>query len=423
MKKLLAVLAAALLVISCCGGCGAAPSEVDGTSGSETEQHPSGDSDPFVFWHYYSGSTADNMVKMLEEYASDRGLENFETQVVFIPFGDVKKQLSVSTAAGTLPDLVLVDGCDCVSYAAMGIFADLTDVMADNENMKDYYEGILASTRYNGRMYAVPFMSNDLAIMYNKSMFEAAGITKIPESFEELRETAKALTTDTVFGFGMVAIQNEEATYSYLPFHMAACGDSYDPYVLDCEGGLNAMTMLAGMIEDGSMPKDVIAWGLADLDSQFGAEKIAMMMNGSWEVVYDEESFPDIEWDAFPVREKTVASVFGGENLAAIDGPQKERAIDVLDWYMTYEVVKKWTATEGHFPPRDATMSDEFYQGEGWKTFIDLIPYSLARPADVKYPEVSTGYQMALQEALTLSKTPEEALKDGQAMIDAALAK
>ncbi|MCI5802315.1 MAG: sugar ABC transporter substrate-binding protein, partial [Oscillospiraceae bacterium] len=60
---------------------------------------------------------------------------------------------------------------------------------------------------------------------------------------------------------------------------------------------------------------------------------------------------------------------------------------------------------------------------EGWKTFIDLIPYSLARPADVKYPEVSTGYQMALQEALTLSKTPEEALKDGQAMIDAALAK
>ncbi|MDY4191325.1 MAG: hypothetical protein SOX72_03805, partial [Oscillospiraceae bacterium] len=92
MKKLLAVLAAALLVISCCGGCGAAPSEVDGTSGSETEQHPSGDSDPFVFWHYYSGSTADNMVKMLEEYASDRGLENFETQVVFIPFGDVKKQ-------------------------------------------------------------------------------------------------------------------------------------------------------------------------------------------------------------------------------------------------------------------------------------------------------------------------------------------
>ncbi len=432
MKKTLAVLLATLMVLACFSGCGntAAPSESGSTAPSESGSEPASEATgdkafpdtTLTFWHYYSGSTGEDVTTLFNQYAEQPDRSNIKLDVVFVPFGDLKKQLSVGTAAGTLPDLVLIDNCDNVAYSAMGIFADITDVMASEENLKDYYEQIIATTMYEGKQYSVPFMSNNQGIWYNKDMFEAAGITKIPESYEEIRDAAKKLTKDGVYGFGMSAVQNEEGTSQFLPFQIASSGDAYDPYKLDSEGGLRALKFLTSMVEDGSMPKDVVAWSQSDVGTQFSNQKIAMMMMGCWYITEYRTNWPDLNWGVFPIKDKTFGTIYGGENLAAIDGEDKEVAIDFLKWYIQYDVSKPWNLLNDHFPPRDATLSDPDYQTEDWKVFVDLIPYTIARPADVKYPEVSTGHQLALQEALTLAKSPEEAVKDGQAVIDAALA-
>ena len=60
---------------------------------------------------------------------------------------------------------------------------------------------------------------------------------------------------------------------------------------------------------------------------------------------------------------------------------------------------------------------------EYWPAFIEQIPYTRARDVTPKWPEISVGYQTALQNALTLKQTPEEAVKEGQKIIDEALAK
>ena len=48
----------------------------------------------------------------------------------YIPFADFKKQLSIGASA-ELPDLVIIDSPDHASYAAMGIFADISDKVSD----------------------------------------------------------------------------------------------------------------------------------------------------------------------------------------------------------------------------------------------------------------------------------------------------
>ena len=42
----------------------------------------------------------------------------------------------------------------------------------------------------------IPFVALNSVMFYNKDMFEEAGITKVPETWEELREAAKKLTQD-----------------------------------------------------------------------------------------------------------------------------------------------------------------------------------------------------------------------------------
>ena len=47
--------------------------------------------------------------------------------------------------------------------------------------------------------------------------------------------------------------------------------------------------------------------------------------------------------------------------------------------------------------------------------FSEQFPYSYVRPKVTFYPEASKTLQLALQEALTKSKTPQEALYDAAA--------
>ena len=48
-----------------------------------------------------------------------------------------------------------------------------------------------------GQIWSIPFATNNAAIFYRPSLFEAAGITHTPQTWEDLRQAAKRLTQDT----------------------------------------------------------------------------------------------------------------------------------------------------------------------------------------------------------------------------------
>lgn len=438
MKKTLSLLLAASMLASMVAGCGGSPaassSEAPASSAApaaseasseapESQAAPTGEKKELTLWHYHDGDLSTLAKEYCDEYSAQSDVANVTS--VQLPFGDFKKQLSVGSAAGSLPNMVFIDNCDCVAYSAMGMFKDITEQMKDNEDIHDYYEQILNTCYYEGKMYAVPANSNNMQIYYNKDMFDAAGIQKIPETWDELKADAKTLTKDGVFGFGMCAVGNEEGTFQYLPFQYTAGGDSYQ---LDSESGIKAMTLLADMVQEGSMPKDVVMWSQSDVQTQFKAGRLAMMFMGCWAIGGLERGQEDgsvaFEWDNFAIpKDATYGSVYGGENLAIVKGDGEEESVDFLKWFMEYDRNKKWNIDSGHFIPREKTLSDpDFTDRPHWKVVIDLIPYTNARPADPKWPEISLGYQQALQEALTLQNTPEEACKNGQAVIDAARA-
>jgi hypothetical protein len=62
---------------------------------------------------------------IIEEFNGSQ--ENITVEAKYVPFADFKKQLSIGASADELPDLVILDNPDHAAYAAMGIFADITD--------------------------------------------------------------------------------------------------------------------------------------------------------------------------------------------------------------------------------------------------------------------------------------------------------
>lgn len=148
------------------------------------------------------------MAKELDKFNDSQ--EEIVAKAKYVPFADFKKQLSIGVTSSELLDIAIIDGPDHASYAAMGIFADLTDKIDTSQ----YYEGPIASCMLDGKVYGVPFGSNCLGLYYNEDMLKEAGV-EVPTTWNELRSAAKALTKGQVSGLTFCSLQNEEGTFNF----------------------------------------------------------------------------------------------------------------------------------------------------------------------------------------------------------------
>ena len=428
MKKVISLLLVCIFAISIFAGCGAQKAAPDTAQTDTTKQEPAkedakkdapAEKAKLKMWYYYGDKgQQETMNALMKEYSDQSKVAEIKAEV--IPFADFKKQLSVGLAATNLPDLVLIDNPDNASYAAMGLFADLTAKLADWTDKDQYFEGPWKSAQLDGKTYGIPFGSNCLGLFYNKDMFEKAGVKEPPQTWDELRETAKKLTGNGVTGIGIAAPKSEEGTFQFLPWILAAGGEQTK---LDSPEGVKAYSYLADLIKDGSMSKEVINWTQGDLPEQFKAKKIAMMIMGPWQLEPIKRDAPDLKFGVAMIpKDKQFSSVLGGENWGVVNGKNVDATLDFVKWVTAPEKVKSYISKFGYFPSRkDVAADPQFTATDDLKVFMQIMEVAQPRGPHAKWPQVSTGMFTALQESLTLSKTPEAAAKDGQALIDKAL--
>ena len=79
-----------------------------------------------------------------------------------------------------------------------------TDLMPfikrDQFDLADFVPGTIRPFSHGGGLYALPWMPDAMAVVYRKDLFEKAGVSKFPETFDELMAAApKIHTRDAVF--------------------------------------------------------------------------------------------------------------------------------------------------------------------------------------------------------------------------------
>lgn len=329
----------------------------------------------------------------------------------YIPFADFKKQLSIGATASELPDIVIIDNPDHASYAAMGIFADITGKVDTSQ----YFEGPLASATLDGKLYGIPFGSNCLALFYNKDMLAAAG-RSVPTTWDELRATARAVTTNRVGGFAFSALQNEEGTFNFTPWLWSTGTDSFN---INNPQGIKALTFIRDLVNDGSMPREAINWTQMDTKNQFVSGNIAMMLNGPWQIPIMREEAPNLNWDVAVIpRDARSASGLGGENWGIINNENIEASLVFINWVTTPDVVKSYIDGFGYIASRADVAAGQFANDAIMKKFADMMQYALPRGPHARWPEISDAISLAFNEVITNSGTPAQAAAKAQTTID-----
>ncbi len=428
-KKILSLIMAVCMTGMLFAGCGAgseqgtaasteknetaaAPTQTDNSAAEEVKADTSETSaeGTVTIWYYWETEGHQEALNhIIEEFnGSQSGLT---VEAKYVPFADFKKQLSIGASASELPDLVILDNPDHASYAAMGIFADLTGRF----DVSTYYDGPVNSCTLDGKLYGVPFGSNDLLLFYNKDMLEAANC-EVPTNWDELLATAQACTTDSVSGFAHCALQNEEGTFNFLPWVWSTGATSYE---INSEGGIKALTFVQDLVNSGAMTKEAINWTQGDTMHQFIAGNLAMMINGTWQIPTMRADAPDVNWGVAPIpADVQPVSGLGGENYAVIAGGNEEGAIKFLEYAVSGDTCLYMMQQMGYISS-DSTIAEGQFEGdEVYQVFVDQMKYAQARGPLPEWPEISDAISLAFNKVITGDSDPVQAAEEAQKTID-----
>jgi multiple sugar transport system substrate-binding protein len=114
---------------------------------------------------------------------------------------DYYTKLQTQIAGNTAPDLMWLSQEYIANYADSGAILDVTDQVGKLSDMPaakldDYYPGSLAVSKYNDKLYGLPWIAQPVVLYYNVDAFQKAGLNPPDESWtwDTFKEAAKKLT-------------------------------------------------------------------------------------------------------------------------------------------------------------------------------------------------------------------------------------
>jgi len=413
-RKIATLLAAALLAgtLAGCGssGTGATESVTSAVEGGTEASLSEKEAENVTIWYYWE---AENHQKAMNEVIKGYNASQDEILVTakYVPFADFKKQLSIGASASELPDIAILDSPDHASYASMDIFADLTGKF----DLSNYYQGAVDSCTIDGTLYGVPFGVNCLGLYYNADMLQEAGC-EVPDTWEELKDTAETLTQGNVTGLAFCSLQNEEGTFNFAPWLWSTGASSYE---MNSEGGIKALTFVKELVDCGAMDKECINWTQGDVMNQFISGNVAMMVNGPWQIPTMREEVPEMNWDvALIPKDEEYASDLGGENYAVVAGRNEEAALKFLEYATSPDQVRTLMDSFGYISADKEIAATQFTEDVQMKFFTEQLEYAKPRGPLAEWPEISDAISLAFNQVMIGEAEPEEAAATAQSTID-----
>jgi multiple sugar transport system substrate-binding protein len=367
-----------------------------------------------TWWDYFGYSPGSNKAVETLIARYQEAHPNVTIKRTAIDFPEFHNEIVDAAAAGTFPDIAVVDTPDVPLLASQGALADLTDRYKGWDKSNQFLEPVVESVNHDDRLYGVPLRSNTTALFYNKDMFAKAGLNGAPQTWDALRANAKTLTKDGVSGFCFALGANESATFNVLPFVWMAGGDVT---AISDKPAVEALTYLNDLINtDKSVPQAALNWTHSDAQKEFTDGRCAMMINGPWVLPAMEKV--GFQWGTAPLAagSKGVVSPLGGEAwVVGAKSPHADVAWDVLTWLAeSKNSGHEFGSGLGSIPNRNDTLNDPVWKwGPGVGAFISEMLSTKSRSQyGPKYAKVSEAIWTMTHQVVKQEKKPQAAATD-----------
>jgi multiple sugar transport system substrate-binding protein len=419
---LLPVLTAVTLVLAACG------TDSGGSSGS---------SGGISIWEGWTGTEAKTFAHLVKEYEAQHPGQKINS--LFVNNDNTLQKVLTAVRGGSPPDIAYLYGSWAPNVAQIPQVVNLTQVVQrPGVNWEDFFVGERDVATVKGKVIGIPALVDNLAVVYNKTLFARAGLTPPGPGFtwSQFQSDAKKLTDPATkqFGTAYVTPGTEDTVWHWVALLWEADGQLLSPdgtkAAFDSPAGLKALTTLQTMaVTDKSMYLDPADSAYSNL---FNSGKIGMLVTGPWDL----SGFPNVKYGvqvmpSYPGASAGHQTISGPDNWVLFNNSSARTAAaeKFILWLTAPAQAKYWSLKTGDLPIRQSVAAAPGFSQQmdatlpGMSTFIaNLGNVKQARPQIPQYPKISQALGTMIVSVLLGKSQPQAALTAAAQQVNQILA-
>ncbi|MFJ2739839.1 extracellular solute-binding protein [Streptomyces sp. NPDC087440] len=366
------------------------------------------------------GGEGDNLPKLAAEF--EKANPGTKIKVTAIPWSAAHDKLAGAIAANKTPDISLVGTTWMAEFAKTGALDPVPAIV----DQKKFFPASVEPMTVNNQMYAVPWYVDVRALYGHNKILAKAGITKAPETWEELKASAKAAQTKGGAKWGLfIPPGGLGSGQVLLPLIWQQGSDIMDAdhkkFTLDTPENVKALTYYKSFFEEKIAPK---AFAEGDPERWFTKDQLAYYINGPYMVT----QFAKLGGAGFE-KEFTVSQVAGaakrtsfagGAGLAVFKSAKnRDASWKFVNWLTEPKVQSTWYDIQKDLPSvPTAWESGPLKENPNNAAFGKQMTDAKAPPAIQTFEEVNKMIEATVEKVVKGGLSPADAAKEMQKKAD-----
>jgi len=416
-KKLLSLLAAVVMLSAIVAGCApvagpAAPAEEAGEAAGETIT--------LEFTQWWEPELPEGSFRaLMDEFEAQN--PGIKVELISGPYSTTREQVVAGAAAGTMSDVVGLDGAWVSDFVKQGSLASLTDLMSQ----AGYDDSQLAAQiQLNGATYMIPVVNFVYPVFVNLDLLAAAGVENPPATRSEFAAAAQQLTEsgENVYGWVLPlsleqpnGIQNDVMSWAW-----ASGGSMMKDGLPDVTNDQvrSASEFIKGLWDAGVIAPGSFSMREQDKVEEFTNGRVGMMISSLAHINMLRERNPDLNFaiTALPAEDgydgkRGLPYASWGIGVSA-NSPHQAEAWKLVEYLMSAEVNSKLSSIANAFPGNVNSTPDFVETDELFAAAFDVFQTGYLANEFVGLPvaenlmrEFAEQFQLYLDDSQSLDDT------------------
>jgi len=396
-----------------------------------------GGSGAIQIWEGYTGAEAKAFAHLMAQYQAEHPGQKVSS--LFVSNDNTLQKVLTAVRGGSPPDIAYLFGSWAPNVAQIPQVVDLTRVVQrPGVNWGDFWVGERAVATVKGKVIGVPALVDNLAVVYNKTLFANAGLQPPGPgwTWQQFQADAKKLTNPAIrqYGTAYVTPGSEDTVWHWEALLWEAGGQLLSAdgkkAAFDSPAGLASLNTLRAMsVTDKSMYLDPTDSAYANL---FNSGKIGMLVTGPWDL----SGFPNVHYGvqvmpSYPGTSGGHQTISGPDNWVIFNnGAARAAAAEkFILWLTAPAQIRYFSLHTGDLPTRQsvgnaAGLSQQMNTAlPGVSTFTANLAYvRQARPQIPQYPKISQILGTMIVSVLLGKSQPQAALSSAAQQVNQVLA-
>ena len=363
-----------------------------------------------------SGGNEETLQKMYEAFHEE--YPNITVNIETIGYDDYFTQMQTRVAGGTAPDCYELNIENFAAYANKGVLAELTGI-----DISGYNATALNAFSVNGKQYGVPGNFSNVVLIYNKDLFDQAGVAYPTDdwTWDDAMDACEKISAlgDDIYGIYQPITFNEFFKVA-AQYGGGVLNADKTEFTINSEENLKAATMMISKVTDTNVqPTEAQMGGMGDWDL-FESGRLGMIPTGIWAFNTFADAC-DFNWDICvePGGTQKATHFFSNALVVNADSDKKKAAATWINWLASSDTSAQMRIDAGWDLP--AISNEEVLSGylkltppENRQAVFDSLNYLTVAPIIEDYSLMSDIITGKLSLAAGGEITVQEALDQAQ---------